>query len=276
MSGIYVSANPGFHANIIDVARCIKEAGFDGLFLNINEGDLSFEDVDAVRKQDLDIESLHLPYRNQQVFINELWADTENCIEIVSFLKKYIHLASVSGIKSVIMHVTNGYTPPPISSKGLVHFVRIADYCQQNGVRLAIENIKRFDYVQYLLSALRDYNVGFCFDIGHANAFTKNLYSNIWNDALENLSHVHIHDNNGINDLHLMPGMGNIDYSYIIPILKEWKPDINMTLELYYKGREKYYDPISLDEFYHRAYLSVINCLGEGRKCHVEEKSESY
>lgn len=45
---------------------------------------------------------------------------------------------------------------------------------------------------------------GFCFDVGHANILGKNLYQSVL--ALGGrLKILHIHDNDGVSDLHTMP-----------------------------------------------------------------------
>lgn len=48
---------------------------------------------------------------------------------------------------------------------------------------------------------------GFCFDVGHANLMNRNIYTYL--TALgSRLAILHIHDNDGLNDLHMLP------YSY--------------------------------------------------------------
>lgn len=45
---------------------------------------------------------------------------------------------------------------------------------------------------------------GFCFDVGHANILGKNLYQAVVTLG-DRLKILHIHDNDGISDLHTMP-----------------------------------------------------------------------
>ena len=45
---------------------------------------------------------------------------------------------------------------------------------------------------------------GFCFDVGHANILGKNLYQAVLTMG-KRLKILHIHDNDGVSDLHTMP-----------------------------------------------------------------------
>ncbi len=68
-----------------------------------------------------------------------------------------------------------------------------------------------------LVEALRDYNVGVCFDVGHWHSFSKgrerrNLTA--WLDTLAPLiGHLHLHDNDGTSDQHLGLGQGTIPWA---------------------------------------------------------------
>lgn len=256
--GFYISANAGFGGTIRETALHIKEAGFDGLFINLNEGSASKDDIAFIRRLGLDIETIHLPYRQTFPWINEILADSGNCLFCLDKIYQYIDFTFDSGISTVVLHASNGYTPPCITEKGVSNFSKLAEYCNKRKIRLAIENIKRTDYVVKLVSELKDYDVGFCFDIGHANAFTKNLLSEQWDIVLDKLVCVHLHDNDGLSDLHLIPGLGSIDFKKVIEHIESFNKNFNITLELYYKGREEFYQHITQQEFYNMAYEAAL------------------
>ncbi len=73
---------------------------------------------------------------------------------------------------------------------------------------------------------------GFCLDIGHANLMNRNLYSYI--KALGNrLTILHIHDNDGLNDIHMLP------YSYTRngkDTVVEWDGFIKGLHDIGYRG----------------------------------------
>lgn len=252
-----ILAQSGFDISIEKTAQIICEAGFDGVFLSLNQGEIKSKDVETYKKYGLNIETLHLPYNTPFRLIDELWSNGEYKDYAINVLRQGIDFAYQQGIDTVILHASSGQNPPPITPIGISNFETIADYCLRRQVVLAIENIRRVDYVEVLLTNLIAPNVKFCFDIGHANAFTHNLYSYNWDTLFKKLHCIHIHDNNGIEDQHLIPGMGNIQFDRIVPDLMKYNPTINATLELYYHGREQFYKNMSATNFFQKAYAEL-------------------
>ena len=78
---------------------------------------------------------------------------------------------------------------------------------------LALENSVYAQYVHFLLRNIKSSCLGFCYDSGHENAFTPNEdYLSEYGDILVAL---HLHDNDGKNDLHMLPLQpnGTIDWN---------------------------------------------------------------
>jgi sugar phosphate isomerase/epimerase len=68
------------------------------------------------------------------------------------------------------------------------------------------------------IADMRVDSLGFTFDVGHANTA----------DAIDSflrmpVDHVHLHDNNGKTDQHLVLGLGNIDWSRVMRGLRLYK-----------------------------------------------------
>jgi sugar phosphate isomerase/epimerase len=105
--------------------------------------------------------------------------------------------------------------------------VRIADYAAKFGVRLAVENI--FDSVWCLDRILEelgddpeDTNVGICIDTGHAavsHDAGRDSVCNYLERYAAQLCHLHLHDNLGAHDDHLLPGAGTIDWQRVRKVL---------------------------------------------------------
>jgi len=88
----------------------------------------------------------------------------------------------------------------------------------EHGVAVAVENMPRTKWAVFvepweLLQAIEGTNLGICFDIGHAN-ITGNIEE--FMEHRDRFVNVHIHDNNGKWDEHLILGKGNIDLKDII------------------------------------------------------------
>lgn len=253
----YVLAQPGGFSNTIkENLLVIKQAGYDGVFFSAEYSGVNDELIEYTRGIGLDIETIHLPYSKKA--INTLWDDTKDPEESFEILRKGIDLAARNKVKTVILHTCNGYHPPEIGETGLKNYRYLAQYCKDRGIILALENNKSFEHLKFLLDNLSDFdNVKLCFDIGHANAFTKNLSLEVWDSLLDKLWCVHIHDNDGTKDAHLIPYMGTIDISYWIKIIAEKKKDINLTLEIYYMDRVEYYGEITPEEFYAKSITAI-------------------
>ncbi len=111
----------------------------------------------------------------------------------------------------------------------------LRSYAEKKEVKLAAENTadgvgSSPEEIEFLLSDLRE--VKFNLDVGHAN-----LTDNISEFTKLSPKNIHLHDNEGEEDLHLPPGKGNIDFSRLGEILKKQDFRGKLILELY--GLEK-------------------------------------
>jgi len=91
-------------------------------------------------------------------------------------------------------------------------------------VKVALENMPPMDWsigldLAELLSMIEGTEIGICFDIGHANV-AKTLDSFL--SAEYPLINVHIHNNNGEFDEHLVIDVGNIDMGKVLSELKKF------------------------------------------------------
>lgn len=82
-------------------------------------------------------------------------------------------------------------------------------------VRFAMENMGSLDCLHFrypeFLDTIRDAGLGFCLDVGHA-------YLNGALDAFlqKHPDHIHLHDNDGLCDLHAACGSGKIDFLKVL------------------------------------------------------------
>lgn len=253
----FMLVQTGYDIPFKDTIRYIKQAGFSGVYLSGNEGVVTESDIKFIYTNNLEIDTYHLPYNTPFNLINALWCNGLNAFEAKKILKAHIKFAKDNGIKTVILHASSGYNPPEITDVGLNHFQEVLDFGASLDIDIAIENIKKMQYVEALLENNKGDNIGFCFDIGHANAFTQNLYTYDWCPLIKRLKSVHIHDNYGKEDLHLIPGKGNIDFDFVFnKILLD--NNTNLTLETYYKGRENFYIDVSAKQFFDLAFHSAV------------------
>jgi sugar phosphate isomerase/epimerase len=152
-----------------------------------------------------------------------------------------VHLGSVS--RGRLKHARESVRAILLNS-----ITTLTDYAEDRDVTIAIENVqsdreeweeaigKTAEDIIGVLKEIDAKNVGVTFDVGHANTvgnpddFAVRLAPYIVN--------VHLHDNDGTRDQHLVIGEGKIDFPKILHTLKEVGYSGPLVLE--------YFDPASL------------------------------
>jgi len=140
------------------------------------------------------------------------------------------------GAGRLILHVGGLHDEYSPQSIGLFkeHVLKLLPLLERLDLTLALENIATpLSSISNLIDIIEDINsprLGICLDIGHAN-LTGNPLEAISRCA-EHLFAVHISDNNGQTDQHLVPGEGNIPWQKVFRKLEEAGFSGPLTLEL--------------------------------------------
>ncbi len=204
--GTYIHGGGNIEEKII----AIKNAGFD--FVAIGMGALSDDSleyqVELCGKYGLEIDNIHLTGAKT----TSIWFEGELGDKVCARYCREIKRAAAAGIKKGVAHITWGHTvPAPINEYGLSRLEKMADCAAENDFLLCLENSVYIDYLYATMERLKDHPaVRFTFDSGHRNEFAPD------HDLLgafgDRLAALHIDDNDGKYDLHLMPFDGNIDW----------------------------------------------------------------
>lgn len=217
--------------------RLIEEAGFDGIYIHSQYKPSDY--IDLICKSSLTIESLHLPYKKiyqgrsvDSRYVNVLWEGDEKSQPYVEELIEEVNFAHEHGIDVVVMHVTGGNAPPPMSENGVRNIGRVLDVCEKYNITLCLENLRRLDYLDYAFARLDSDKLMFCFDSGHANCMTANVDSFPWSLYGNKLCYLHLNDNNGLADQHLIPFSGNIHWQQLIKVIFGLNPRLSLQLEV--------------------------------------------
>ncbi|MBE6573185.1 MAG: sugar phosphate isomerase/epimerase [Ruminococcaceae bacterium] len=121
------------------------------------------------------------------------------------------------------------YTKPWIE-KAAEHDVIILSENLETGASIDPRNIVE------LVKEINSENFGWCYDVGHAN------YMGFKSDILKECDitplSLHIHDNDGGYDDHLIPGDGNIDFNDFTSLLKEIGYRGDCVLEAHSQSKE--------------------------------------
>jgi sugar phosphate isomerase/epimerase len=217
--------------------RLIEEVGFSGIYIHSQYKPSDY--IDLICKSSLTIESLHLPYKKMDQgrsidsrYVNVLWEDDDKSSSYVEELIREVRFAHEYGINIVVMHVTGGDAPPPMSENGIRNIGRVLNVCEQYNITLCLENLRRLDYLDYAFESLPSDKLMFCFDSGHANYMTTNVDSFPWSRYENKLCYLHLNDNDGLGDQHLVPFSGNINWQQLIKVIFGLNPRLSLQLEV--------------------------------------------
>ena len=151
-------------------------------------------------------------------------------------VSRYVHtrliemLAGEFGIDSYTMHPLNDFLfrggvdeAKKVLERTLTPILEVAE---KNGVAIAIENgLQPIDQPDVLPELVRHFDspyFGCCCDIGHLNIAARRRGLDLM-ECLEmmypSIVVAHLHDNDGVKDLHQVAGCGSIDWRRLMPVL---------------------------------------------------------
>ena len=228
-----------------EMIDAIKEAGFNNVFLqwynNKNLKNSQEEQLEYAREKGLNVIFVHLGYQR----INDLWDEEKDARDLVEGYKEDIRVCSKNGIKLVIMHLTSKMIAPPFNETGINRLKEIVKVAEEEGVKIAFENTKIRGYLEYVFSNIDSNNIGLCYDAGHCHAHLDDEFN--YELFKDKILAVHLHDNFGELDEHLLPFDGTINWEHVVSKLKECNYGSYVTLELSYRNDYLKLSPV---EFY--------------------------
>jgi sugar phosphate isomerase/epimerase len=123
----------------------------------------------------------------------------------------------------------NGWT-----NRMIKFFGPVADYAQEIGVQIVLENMWEFDpsIIRHVLDGVNSPALSACLDIGHAHLFSKIPFVD-WLEDLQNwITYIHMNNNYADIDLHLGLDDGVLDFDYILPLLRDLPNNPRFVLEV--------------------------------------------
>jgi sugar phosphate isomerase/epimerase len=209
----------GYPLSFVERLDLMKAAGFrvTGIGLGMEEDlvRVGKEDLvaDLVRERGMQVEYVHAPEEK----CNDLWSEwEEERQEAGRVYSSGISYCKKHGIRILVIHVSKskGEQPKGLNRPGLGVIGDLVKYAEDSGVKVAIENTQRADYVDYLLENIASPWLGLCYDSSH-----DFLYSDEPGKLLrrwgEHLLATHIGDNDGQDDKHWLPWEGSIDWGEV-------------------------------------------------------------
>lgn len=174
-----------------------------------------------------------------------LWLHCRLCAvdNAVEILMKWLDLYAAIGIKLAVLHVDDIHEDKSLSNvekynKNIEKLKMLQQYIIDTNLDICIclENLGGIvadsDGINFIIDNLDDRYFGICLDTGHLNLNDKDQRNFILKSG-KRLKALHIADNEGATDQHMMPyGKGNIDFTEVVKALNEVNYDGLFNLEI--------------------------------------------
>lgn len=164
------------------------------------------------------VHSVHAPFGNE---LNILDADPLARLHVVEAHRSVLRGGAELGARVMVMHPGREYqSERPLS--GIVAVCvevvgEVTELAAELGMEVALENvlpahaIHDHAVIRQIVDTVGHPALGICLDTGHANVVDS------VHEAVEvfagRINHVHLHDNDGQADSHLLPPFGSIDWA---------------------------------------------------------------
>lgn len=190
----------------------ISKMGFQAVFTGFYDEETQKGIAKQLDKYNLVCDTIHAPYNG----INHMWLDTEEGEKMFETLRSCLECCATYEVPTMIVHLSSGVTPPPVTDLGQARYTRLIEYAAQKGITIAFENQRKLAYLAWVFEAFPDCDtVKFCWDTGHQNCCFPNVdFMRMYGDRLGAL---HIDDNYGVyqQDDHLIPFDGTVDFKMV-------------------------------------------------------------
>lgn len=149
----------------------------------------------------------------------------------IDLLKKWLDLFHELGIKSAVLHpggwslIKEGYEKDYVDEKRIYVLKPLAEYIHGSDMSICLENttgtIPDIDGLNSLIDLIDSPHIGICLDTGHLN-MKGGPQGDFIRKAGSRLKALHIHDNQGKEDQHILPfSCGNINWKEVIDALRD-------------------------------------------------------
>jgi len=111
-------------------------------------------------------------------------------------------------------------------------------------IQIYLENVFEDEYLplKQLIEQVNNPSFNICLDLGHVNIRDKYTLKEWLTELKGYIKHLHIHNNNSINDEHEEINNGTINYKEIFELINELNLDVDITIET--SGSQKIIDSL--------------------------------
>ncbi|MBN1968350.1 MAG: sugar phosphate isomerase/epimerase [Candidatus Delongbacteria bacterium] len=194
--------------------KLIKKAGFDATSIWLGDEEkscISDDFASIVHQNNLYLENAHAPYNKA----NLLW-NRNSVNHAIDEYSKCIEYCSKNRIEILVIHPSKGNYKIENNECGLDALSVLTTFGKKNNVRIAVENTRQNHILDLIFENLND--IYFCFDSSHDNLYSEKKFA-LLTKFSDRLICVHLSDNHGIKDDHILPFEGVIDWDLFVDYL---------------------------------------------------------
>ncbi len=212
----------GYYMPFTERLARIKQAGFDGAMISWEDELAPFtfkrqNMPEAVHKTGLVLTNAHASFSNY----NRIWAQTpEQKKDYTARFVQWIKECGSCGVPVLVIHTNEMDLGGFDYENGIAFYSEIAEAAEKYEVDIAVENVSRQYLLRYVLDNIKSPRIGFCYDCSH-DFMLPCARGRILKDYAHRLKALHMSDNDLHQDRHWIPGEGQIDYTQIMPLIKQ-------------------------------------------------------
>jgi len=263
-----LSTKKHYDMSVEDQIRLFKEVGFDGFFAEWEDEETINKLCKLSNELGMIFQSVHGPYTGCM----DIWKGGTAATAAAKEILDCVGACGRAGVPMVVLHpyytFDLRYGPTP---EGIELFRQILEEASKYDLKIAIENVEGEDHMAEIFRVLGEYkNLGFCWDTGHEHCYSDLDFISLYGDRLFG---THLNDNLGrsdqngkndpVDDLHLLPFDGEIDWKEIAGRLKSTGFDGPLTFELkkitkFGQWQKPEYLAMSMEEYVREAYQRAL------------------
>ena len=236
-----------YHYKLNDVLEPVRAKGFHQIETGANREHFDYDDPvsvshvrESLQKLGLKTLSFHGPFGDH---IDISSPDKKMRSESVNEILRAVRAAAVIDAKFFLLHpgpekegkLTDGHYFRRLKSC-LYSLERIFVTCREYHLELILENMLPHLYlggpedILWLIGKMESGIPGICLDTGHAN--TSRNASDMYRRFSRHVRMLHVHDNHGNEDEHLIPGNGDIKWAELFQLMKSQDYNGALMLEI--------------------------------------------
>ena len=243
----YVNIKDRLHPGLLD---SYARAGAEAVEIFAARGHFNYTDRSHVHElaawfkdSGVKCNSLHSPMFRDEHWnahmadpINFIDPDKRRRIEALDEIKRALEAAEILPFRFLVQHIGMGneYFDGHKFDHAMTAIEHLRAFAKPLGVTVLVENIPNElstpEKLIELLQTAHFQDVGVCFDLGHAHMMSR--VHQAFDVLKDRIRSTHVHDNDGKQDSHLLPGDGPIDWSEAMSLLQSAPQAPPLLLEL--------------------------------------------